>query len=287
MNGITTPQQPSDNALPVRELVNRWLDEADEAPCEPGQGYLICATPRSGSYFLCDLIRSTGNLGRPHEFFETAAMRRLGAPDYPTDLATQIATALRRGCTGNGIFGAKVFPTQIDGASMAAIRDGFSCPVSIHLFRRDLVGQAISLTRAAQSGQFFSGQGDIAVPHFDAELIRDYLELIVRWNAGWEVYFALAGIEPLRISYEDLVEDPQTVINRIAAALGYSGLTRIDQAQLTLRIQRDDISAEWRERFLAAQPRALFEPSIRSEAAARRKRRQRRLARLIGLHVRN
>src|SRR3954447_11167479 len=32
--------------------------------------YLVCATPRSGSTLLCELLKSTGLAGRPAEYFE-------------------------------------------------------------------------------------------------------------------------------------------------------------------------------------------------------------------------
>ncbi len=222
-------------------------------------------------------------MGRPHEFFEAAVMQRLGRTDYPEDTSQQIVAAQSLGATPNGYYGAKVFPLQVDGLALSAIREGFSDPPLIHLFRQDTLGQAISLTRAAQSGQFFSGSDDGAVPEFDAALILDYLERIVRWNAAWNVYFARAGIEPLRISYEDLMDDPQFQMERMAKTLGLRGEVRVDPSQLSLTIQRDATSAEWRERFLAAQPDDLFEPTLRSEATARRARRLRRIARMFGL----
>src|SRR4051794_11021098 len=36
----------------------------------PLLGYLVCATPRSGSTLLCELLTSTGVAGRPAEYFE-------------------------------------------------------------------------------------------------------------------------------------------------------------------------------------------------------------------------
>jgi LPS sulfotransferase NodH len=49
----------------------------------PLKGYAICATPRSGSNFLSQLLESTGRLGRPLEYFNGPARRELTWPDYP------------------------------------------------------------------------------------------------------------------------------------------------------------------------------------------------------------
>lgn len=259
-----------------------WLGDAPDPSGEPKRGYLICATPRSGSYFLCDLLRSSGCLGRPHEYFEAAAMRRHGALDYPGDLAAQIGIARSGGSTANGIFGAKIFPAQVGGTAAAKIREGFGNPVMIFLVRHDLTGQAISLARAAQTRQFFAGHGPRTVPPFDARLIRDYLERILRWNAAWEVYFARTGVAPLRLVYEDVVSAPQTAVDRIAQTFDLPTPARIDHSLLSMRVQRDATSDEWRARFIAAQPRELFPVAPRSESAAAWQRRIRRLARLLG-----
>src|SRR5919197_6386428 len=43
--------------------------------------YLVCATPRSGSTLLCQLLERTGVAGRPDEYFE--ALRHSGVPRRP------------------------------------------------------------------------------------------------------------------------------------------------------------------------------------------------------------
>src|SRR5437763_8800540 len=45
--------------------------------------YLVCATPRSGSTLLCELLKETGVAGRPEEYFE--ARSHTGVPPHPGD----------------------------------------------------------------------------------------------------------------------------------------------------------------------------------------------------------
>ncbi len=45
--------------------------------------YLVCATARSGSTLLCELLKDTGVAGRPEEYFE--AKRDTGRPPHPGD----------------------------------------------------------------------------------------------------------------------------------------------------------------------------------------------------------
>jgi LPS sulfotransferase NodH len=47
----------------------------------PSSAYVVCATPRSGSTLLCELLKSTGIAGRPEEYFEARA--QTGLPPHP------------------------------------------------------------------------------------------------------------------------------------------------------------------------------------------------------------
>jgi trehalose 2-sulfotransferase len=106
----------------------------------PTTSYLVCATPRSGSTLLCDLLDQTGVAGHPEEYFE--ALRHSGVPrrahEYfdrerhaniierlafrempdrepepnelwqPDTYDRYLAWAIEEGTTDNGVFGAKL-----------------------------------------------------------------------------------------------------------------------------------------------------------------------------------
>jgi LPS sulfotransferase NodH len=110
---------------------------------ERSSSYLVCATQRSGSTLLCELLKGTGVAGCPEEFFE--AMRDTGLPPHPGDYLTGLPRTgagirddlipaegpiysslvgiddyrehLERtfawGTTGNGVFGAKLMWNQL------------------------------------------------------------------------------------------------------------------------------------------------------------------------------
>jgi LPS sulfotransferase NodH len=105
--------------------------------------YVVCATQRSGSTLLCELLKATGVAGRPEEYFE--AQSDTGAPPHPgrflegaprtglgirDDLTPPVAPAysslegitdyrehLERtwvaGSTDNGVFAAKLMFNQL------------------------------------------------------------------------------------------------------------------------------------------------------------------------------
>ena len=67
--------------------------------------YLVCATERSGSTLLCELLAGTGVAGRPEEYFEflNATGRARQPREYFPDDATRsilelLAAARRRRC---------------------------------------------------------------------------------------------------------------------------------------------------------------------------------------------
>ena len=112
----------------------------------PWRSYLVCATPRSGSTLLCDLLGRTGVAGQPEEYFE--ALRHSGLPRRPqeyfdhelhADIVRRLALrempqgpptpsplwvperydrylawALEQGTTPNGVFGAKLMWGYLD-----------------------------------------------------------------------------------------------------------------------------------------------------------------------------
>jgi LPS sulfotransferase NodH len=114
---------------------------------ETWRSYLVCATPRSGSTLLCDLLDRTGVAGRPEEYFEALRhsglprrpheyfdfvlhadiVRRLASrempqgPPTPSELwvpgpayARYLAWAREQGTTANGVFGAKLMWGYLD-----------------------------------------------------------------------------------------------------------------------------------------------------------------------------
>jgi LPS sulfotransferase NodH len=179
-------------------------------------------------------------------------MRRF-VPDYPEAVDAQLAIAHRVGTTANGCFAMKMHPAHVDrllqGGSVAA---AFFNPVFVRLYRRDLVAQAVSLYRARASDRYHAFVAAEREVEFDGEAIRQCLFELVRSRGRWEVYFARNGIEPLAIAYEDLAADPYTAVGAIGRRVGEAVGPQDVVVTAPLRVQRDDISALWKQRFFAA-----------------------------------
>jgi LPS sulfotransferase NodH len=158
-----------------------------------GISYLVCATQRSGSTLLCELLRATEVAGVPDEYFES--LRATGQPRQPRqyfedpslrDVAERLAPTdpgrpeqpgefelwfryvLQRGTTSNGVFGAKMMWNYLDEfrvrmAELPGLGDlsfnerldvVFPRLKIIFIRRRDKVAQAVSLWKAIQTRQW-------------------------------------------------------------------------------------------------------------------------------------
>jgi LPS sulfotransferase NodH len=217
----------------------------------PRISIMLAAEERSGSEYLCQLMGATRRLGRPSEYLNTYWMRRF-VPDYPEAVDAQLAIAHRVGTTANGCFAMKTHPAHVDrllqGGSVAV---AFPNPVFVRLYRRDLVAQAVSLYRARASDRYHAFVAAGREVGFDGEAIRQCLFELVRSRGRCEVYFARNGIEPLAIAYEDLAADPYAAVRangrRVGEAVGPQDVV----VTVPLQVQRDDISALWKQRFVA------------------------------------
>jgi trehalose 2-sulfotransferase len=155
-----------------------------------GTAYLVCATQRSGSTLLCELLKGTDVAGVPDEYFEALRSTGLprqprqyfddvelpevvaglapfdpGRPEEPGDFPGWFAYALGRGTTVNGVFGAKMMWnyfddfrsrfTELPGLGGLTFNEALDVVFpDLHIVfvrRRDKVAQAVSLWKAIQT----------------------------------------------------------------------------------------------------------------------------------------
>src|SRR5438045_4129167 len=78
--------------------------------------YMICATPRSGSSLLCELLAGSGAAGAPEEYFGPLRMAGLQEEWGVAALDRYVAELRARRSGANGVFGFKTHFTQLRGA---------------------------------------------------------------------------------------------------------------------------------------------------------------------------
>jgi LPS sulfotransferase NodH len=217
------------------------------------RGYAICTERRSGSVFLCRLLSSTGLLGNPTEYFDANTLRHgSGVSDYPLDPEGQLAQIPRLGATPNGVYGFKIFSHQFDEVKGTRWAERLPSLSFVYLERQDVLGQALSLARARQTGQWVASITAQAEPIYRRDEIASIMALLARAQARWRYYFASNGLPVLKLDYEQVMQSPQAAAEAIGRLVGLSEMPEVDMAQVgPERIQRDALTDAWRARFIA------------------------------------
>lgn len=270
------------------QVTSELLDQP-EFTGEPAKIF-ICSTPRSGSYMLCRYMINAG-LGVPHEYFNPVIMREIaprlglakdseglkwrsrglrdrlpfGKPDRTAEinfLTKYIAQLVPKRCQ-RGIFAAKIhfeeFISVLDNPVGLKLLDG---GLFIHIFREDLLKQAISRNFAFATGRWgiddtvttapLAATDVLSAPRVDREL-----KGLADEDRGWRVFLATNGLSPMTISYETFCEDPPRFIAAIARRLAIDPDTLpLDYSEPASPSRHDDPAlssrSEVAERYLAA-----------------------------------
>lgn len=224
--------------------------------------YVLCGTPRTGSTLLCDLLSSTGVLGRPESYCrepdEATWAGRFGLPTDGSrvrDYHAFVQAVRGVATTDNGVFAVRIMwgslermmeglgkpPTRSDLGTLERVFGPLSF---IYLRREDVVGQAVSWCRAEQTG-FWQG-GDIASrpPEQDLDRMKGLVRTIRDHNAAWRSWFDRQEVQPFLVTYEQLVHDGRTTVESIAGRLGVEVPAGWEPSS-PHRKQADDVNAYW------------------------------------------
>ena len=223
--------------------------------------YLVLASQRSGSTLLVESLRATGVAGEPQEFFQylpttsqspqprewfadagdESIMRLLdpldeGKPDLaPPEIWRDYIRTVGR--TPNGVWGGKLMWNQTpllmqraDGLAdrsgtglLSAIRDVVgSDPVLIHVYRPDVVSQAVSFWRAVQT-RVWRGRPDPvrdARAEYHAGAIAHVVTMLRDQEDAWRAWFAEEDVDVVDVSYPHLWRNLTEVVGTVLEALG-------------------------------------------------------------------
>lgn len=221
----------------------------------------LTGTARTGSSYLAHLMKGTGLLGWPREFFNRSIPPKYildPSAGLPPPLAGQSASVPWRcrvlaavGQSPNGIASTKMFADHLRWVvGQIRIAEWFPTLRFVHLRREDKLGQAISAAIAAET-QVWEGHGRKPVPEpiVSAATIDSLLRYILNCESMWSAYFLRNRIEPLHLSYEELDLDPVASVERIASYLEVDLVASPGDSGPYVR-QRNHLNEEWRARYL-------------------------------------
>jgi LPS sulfotransferase NodH len=223
------------------EALVRFLSSAGDFPRvhAPRERFAIFSQQRSGSSWLSVKLTNLGKFGYVHEYlngrFARRLMERLGIepqPDGRIPFQRYLCALEQVRTSPNGCFGIKIQPNQLQ----EHFGDDHELAVEmlarferiIVLTRNDKVAQAVSGAMSQAVGCWVYPNGkdhDLSnVPMED--LLRDIVTKLHRYTQEESTMAALvqaAGVPSMHLTYERLVAQTDTEMDRIVRFLGHAG----------------------------------------------------------------
>lgn len=257
----------------VRSAINDWLPDLmvsnglfrvdPVAPPSAGAGagatgrrtdYAIFATPRTGSYYLCELLYRAG-IGVPKEHLRPAPVRlfRSASGFQPQ----RFAANLTRSATAGTFFGTKLISHYLlDAVEGNTRRHLLRRWIErhdirlIHLVREDVVQQAASAVVAIRRDSWrferSNRHPNLTPPPYDFDELFRFFDAFRRQNRILESFLdSFPRVH--RVTYEALESDPLARLNDILAFLGAPGRDTVPAVD-SLKIRNDETEA-FAERF--------------------------------------
>ncbi|MGH2976768.1 MAG: Stf0 family sulfotransferase [Gaiellaceae bacterium] len=235
---------------------------SDGTSPKPRSSVVICALPRSGSSLLGALLHSSGIVSRPAEWFWRDDRERLSREWRVRRFEDYLPRVLEAGTSPNGVFAMKLMwgyfhellfelrrlAREYDADDLAVLRSFFPEPRFVWIRRMDVVAQAVSWAKAAQTEQWAAHQPSQREPEFDFEQIDALYNLSRVHDGYWCRWFAAHGIEPFSVVYEQLAAEPEDAVHEVLAFLGLEAEAPLSiPANLTR--QADAVNGEWIARY--------------------------------------
>jgi LPS sulfotransferase NodH len=232
------------------------------------RSFLVCSTPRTGSTMLGNLLADTGLVGRAGEYFGEF-FRRDVVPGLNRSRFDDYLVDCTRHARGTGTLGIKLHRDQVEvflyllrlrrglgGASDREVLEAvFPTPSFVSMTREDRLAQAVSWWKAITTGKWTDGRPVTGEPRFDADGIAGRLRGIELADEAWRRWFEQNGVEPLRVTYEQLVADPTMTARRVLEHVGVAVPAGFVVTPATER-QADAVNEDWIRRYRELESRS-------------------------------
>jgi len=238
MTDLYREQFDPQNDFPIREKVDKY--------------YVILFTARCGSHLLGHRLHQTGKMGFPLEYFNPMNFKQWQKRFKTRGFEDTYRMIKRFRTSPNGCFGAKFrFDFYETFRKKCKYDEVFPQAKHICIRREDILGQAVSLAKAKMTGKFISFQEPESDYTYDYEMIKKALVSIVINNARIKYFIAKTGLDCCEVTYEELVNAPARVINKIAKYLDVDLESSLDLSYKSLpKKQGDERNMQFKERFI-------------------------------------
>lgn len=213
-----------------------YLTKIKNTGSDPTNLFAVVCTPRSGSSFLCDLIRLNG-AANPLEHLRNPLLYII---QNRHRLNIDIELLLRRilyHCSENKMFGTKVIShfffdlvEILDDEEMEKLMSFFRYFKIIYLYRHDKTAQAVSKFLASKSKFWHSTaphqslseyQEKVQNIEYNFDTIKNIYEKLVEDEQCLEKFIDESGFKQvIKVDYEQLKENPRSEMEKISNFLG-------------------------------------------------------------------
>ncbi len=243
--------------------------EQYDFPCQlsnPQYELMIATVPRSGSTMFSVDLWESGVLGSPLEYLNFNLVRNISRWKEKLDSPLKYWEELKRLRTSpNGVFSYKMFGTvyhQVANVSTELLSRIQPTHV-VYLTREDLNSQAVSYSKAIQSGAWFADAPKRKPTKYSYDHVVECRALVQRQMDDWEAIFKMTETIPLRLSYEEITSNrAESIIRVVEYVTGSRGTQSISLPKMI--VQRNEETNRWLEQLSNDESRLVDQPGIDS-----------------------
>lgn len=245
---------------------------------------IVASMERTGSTYLCRLLKSTGVAGEPDEYlndwwiltkgpgFGIRTCKVLSLPKVagyglgllktpggyadvaPSGVPRYLHAIEKAHRSPNGVFALKLHWKHF---AFATGSWGLDFPPAgpdvtwVHLWREDRFAQAVSWLRALQTNHWNTEDPSIGEPVYDSVRLGHLVRQAIAAKDRWDRHFETFENPPLELTYEYLNSDPVGVVDQVLEMLGEKTTV---VPEVSIMVQRDRLNQEWMERMVKDHP---------------------------------
>lgn len=219
---------------------------------QPSKVLIIASTARSGSHMLGHALHTTGCFGFPLEYTNPANFKewqRLLKKETLQDVLNELQT---RRTSENGVFSIKIHYSHLKMyGGFKGLKALFPDAYYVLLSRKDVLKQAVSLSIAAQTGVWISGQkAKFTNPKYDYLAIKNFLKNTIIEQASWRYTLAASGSNFLEMNFDTIKSDIPGAVSQVASFMDVGVTPEKMPSKPVTQQQSSELNNLWLSQFL-------------------------------------
>jgi LPS sulfotransferase NodH len=236
--------------LPDSDFASAKYDNQSTTPVAIKKLLVILSTQRSGSTYLCDLLKQA-NICVAHEYFQPYQYMQILADrwdcieDGSVNKVKYISQLEKYRTSNTGVLGVNLHGNHIEvfESFKNSLRNFKNLEVSyIFLKREDEIAQAVSYEIASQTGKWSSHFNSDYEAKYNFQSISNKLNRIKNQNTLISAYLYNKGCDFTSLSYEKLSSEKVLVLKK-------NGIEIRKNQDKTIQKQSSSINNEWKKQF--------------------------------------